>query len=305
MSTYSAFRHGAFVAIWAANTIALIGIAMFDAASGWLMTSLTPDPFLVSLVQTATMLPMALLMLLGGALADVVNPKRILVFNSAFIVALIAIFAATVVANIMTPATLLAAIFILSGAWALNASSWLAMIPNAVPQNDLDSAMAANGFGYNFSRVIGPAIGGFAIAYLGMSTPFWLFCGSNIIAIAALIAWGPPPQPPKGLPPERVSSAIRVGVRHALHNQPLRATLARTLGFFLFASAYLALLPLIARHALGRPEFYGTMLSVIALGCDFRLAGVRFPQPNIRSRWRGHLGNSGDVCGARSLWRFA
>src|SRR5271166_2481435 len=93
MRTFDAFRHRDFVLIWTANTVALIRIATFDAACAWLMTSLNPDPFMVSLVQTATVLPMFLLTLLGGAIADVVNPRRFLIVNSVFITLFVATFA--------------------------------------------------------------------------------------------------------------------------------------------------------------------------------------------------------------------
>lgn len=266
MRTFGAFTHRDFVLIWTANTIALIGMATFDAACAWLMTSLNPDPFLVSLVQTAIVLPMFLLTLLGGAIADVLNPRRFLIVNTLFIALFVAAFATILSAKLATPATLLAAIFVLSGAWALNAPAWLALIPSLVPQEELDSATAASGFGYNISRLLGPSAFSLAIAYFGVAGPFWLFCGCNVVAIAVLFAWRPPQRSDARLPPERVLSAICIGVRHAVYNRRLRATLARAAAFFLFASASSALLPLVARHALGRPEFYSAMLSAVALG---------------------------------------
>ena len=266
MRTFSAFGHRDFVLIWAANTVALIGIATFDAACAWLMTSLNPDPFTVSLVQTATVLPMFLLTMLGGAIADVVNFRRFLILNSSFIALFVAAFATILATKLATSASLLVTIFVLSGAWALNAPAWLALIPSLVPQEELDSATATSGFAYNISRLLGPAAFSLAIAYFGVSAPFWLFCGSNVVAIAVLLARRSLQGSEPRLPPERVVSAIRIGVRHALHNRRLRATLSRAATFFLFASAFMALLPLVARHALGRPEFYGAMLSVAALG---------------------------------------
>jgi MFS family permease len=266
MRTFGAFGQRDFVLIWTANTIALVGIATFDAACAWLMTSLNPDPFMVSLVQTATVLPMFLLTLLGGVIADVVNPRRFLIINSLFIALLVATFAAILSAKLATSASLLATIFVLSGAWALNAPAWLALVPGLVPRDALDSATAASGFGYNLSRLLGPASFSLVVAFLGASAPFWLFSGCNVVAVAVLIARRPPQRPDTRLPPERVLSAIRVGVRHAAHNRRLRATLTRAAAFFLFASASSALLPLVARHALAWPEFYGAMLSAIALG---------------------------------------
>ena len=266
MQTFGALSYRAFVLVWTANAVALIGIATFDAACAWLMTSLNPDPFMVSLVQTATVLPMFLLTLMGGAIADVVDPRRFLIANSAFIAVLVAAFAAIVSARAATSASLLATIFVLSGAWALNAPAWLALIPGLVPPKELESAIAASGFSYNLSRLLGPSAFSLAIGFFGGPAPLWLFSGCNVVAIAFLLARRPPLPSEARLPPEHVLSAARVGVRHAVHNRRLHATLARAAAFFLFASASSALLPLIARRALARPEFYGTLLSAVALG---------------------------------------
>ncbi len=263
----AAFKHPAFILIWTANTVALVGIAMFDAGAGWLMSRLDADPLIVSLVQTAAMLPMFLLTLPAGAIADVVNSRRLLIANSIFIAALIASFATIVAAKLATPASLLATIFVLSGAWALNAPAWLSIIPSLTPRADLEFAVAANGIGYYVSRAVGPALAGFVITHYGMPALFWLFSGANVAAVLALLAWRqPPPQSGNRLPPERIGGAVYVGLRHALHNRHLRSTLVRALAIYPFASAYWALLPLIARHALGKSEFYGAMLAVIALG---------------------------------------
>ena len=266
MRTFGALEHRAFVLIWAANAVALVGIATFDAACAWLMTSLNPDPFMVSLVQTATVLPMFLLTLMGGAIADVVDPRRFLIVNSAFIALLVAAFAAILSAKLATSASLLATIFVLSGAWALNAPAWLALIPGLVPPEELESAIAAGGFAYNVSRLVGPSAFSIVIAVFGLSAPFWFFFGCNVVAIALLGPRRAPKRSEARLPPERVVSAFRVGLRHAVHNRRLHAPLARAAAFFLFASAFSALLPLVARHALGLPAFYGAMLSALAVG---------------------------------------
>jgi len=265
-SFFGAFAYPAFVLIWTANTLALVGIAMFDAATGWLMTQLNADPSRVGLVQTATMLPMFLFTLPAGAIADVINPRRFLIVNSALIAGLVACFAAFVAMHAATPAGLLATTFLLSALWALNAPAWLAIIPAVAPREELDSAIAANGFGYNMSRAFGPALGGLAIVWFGASAPFWLFAGANLMAIAALFYWRAPARGANGLPPEHVAGAIRVGLRHALHNHFLRATLIKALAVYLSASAYLTLLPLIARRAHPGAEFYGLMLGAIAVG---------------------------------------
>ena len=136
-----------------------------------------------------------------------------------------------------------------------------------MPKEELDSATALNGVGFNVGRAAGPALGGLVIAALGIAVPFWIFAASNAVIIAALIWWRKPQKAAESLPAERLVSAVRAGVRHAVNNQYLRATLMRVLAFFPFASAYLALLPLLARHQIsGGPQTYGILLGAIGVG---------------------------------------
>ncbi len=262
-----AFSHPAFAVVWTANTLALIGIAINDTASGWLMTSLNPDPFAVSMVQVAGSLPMFLFTLPAGALADIIDARRFLVANSVVIAALMTVFASVVYLGMATPVALLVTTFILSVAWALNAPAWLSIIPLLVPRSELDSATAANTIGYNLSRAVGPPLGGLAIAALGLSAPFWVFAAVNLAAAAGLLWWRAPHRSGETLPAERLTSAIRTGLRHAANNPHLRATLVRTVAVYPFASAYLAVLPVIARQRMSEgPEMYGILLCAISVG---------------------------------------
>ena len=187
-----AFAHPAFAVVWVASTTALIGIAMYDTASGWLMTTLDVNPLDVSLVHAATNLPMFLFTLPAGAIADIVNPRRLIVAVSCAIVALISIFAALVSFDLASPVMLLLTTFLLSAAWALNSPAWLSILPYLVPKADLPGAIAAHGVGYNLSRTVGPALGGFIIVHYGMATPLWAFVVANLGVIASLIWWRGP-----------------------------------------------------------------------------------------------------------------
>src|SRR3974390_2277979 len=112
-SWLGAFAHPAFAVVWVASTIALIGIAMYDTASGWLMTMLDVNPLDVSLVHAAINLPMFLFTLPAGAIADIVNPRRLIVAVSCAIVALVSIFAALVSFDLASPVLLLLTTFLL------------------------------------------------------------------------------------------------------------------------------------------------------------------------------------------------
>ena len=258
------FRHRAFTVIWIATVVSNIGGWMYSIASGWLMTSLDPNAFIVSMVQAANSLPMFLFAIPAGALADIVNQRRFLIVGESTITLLSAAFAALVWLRLITPASLLLFSFAVTVGSAMTAPAWQAVVGKLVPKADLPSAVAANSVGINVSRAIGPALGGVIIGALGIAAPFWLDTFSNIGVIAALIWWRAPAKSASALPPEPFGNAIRTGIRYARYNTHLRATLIRTTAFFVFGSAYWALLPLVARTQMaGGPALYGVLLGAI------------------------------------------
>jgi predicted MFS family arabinose efflux permease len=266
-SRWGAFGYAAFTVIWAASTVSNVGTAMFDTASGWLITSLNANPMTVSLVQVAVSLPLFLFTLPAGALADVIDSRRMLIGSEIAIIIVSAVFAALVSLGYATPIALLLTTFLLGVASALSGPAWLSITPLQVPRRELDSAIAANSVGFNLSRAVGPALGGLVIAAFGVSTPFWVFGVSNVGIIAALLWWRSPQKSTDSLPAERLTSAVRTGIRHAIYNRNLRATLARALAFYPFACAYWALLPLIARAQMVQgPELYGILLGALGAG---------------------------------------
>src|SRR5256886_6449406 len=282
ISPWSPFRHAAFTLLWAATVVANIGSWMSSAASGWLMTSLDPDPFIVSMVQVATTLPMFLFALPAGALADIVDRRKLLILVEIAVTAVSAAYAAIVSFGLATPGNLLLSTFLIGVGGALAAPAWQSVVPQLVPKQDLHPAVAANSLGVNVSRAVGPALGGVIVAKLGIAAPFWLNAISNLGIIGALLWWHPPPTGTRHLPVERFGSAIRAGFRHARNNPHLRATLIRGAAFFLFASAYWALLPLVARNQIAAgPGFYGFSLAAIGSGAG----GGAFALPSLKSKF--------------------
>lgn len=213
---------------------------MYSAASGWLMTSLNPDPLIVSLVQVATTLPIFLFAIPAGALADIVDMQKFLIAGELSIMIVSTTFAAMVF-DLATPLNLLVFTFLEGASSALTSPAWQAAVPKLVTKQDLNPAVAANSVGVNVSRAIGPALGGVMVAQMGISAPFWFNAFSNAGVIGALLWWRPPQVGMRHLPVERFWGAIRVGFRHARNNPHLRATLIRAMSFVLFASAYWAL----------------------------------------------------------------
>jgi MFS family permease len=264
-SSWAPFRHRTFLVVWTATVVSNIGGWMYNVASGWLMTSLDPNPFVVSMVQVSNNLPMFLFAIPAGALVDIVDQRRFLIFGESAIMITSTLFAALVWLHLITPGSLLLFSFIVSVGSAVTAPAWQAVVPLLVPKADLPSAVAANSVGINVSRAVGPALGGAAVGAFGIAAPFWINGFSNAGVIAALIRWRPPRKSGTDLPPETFGNAVRVGLRHARYNAHLTATLIRTVGFFVFASAYWALLPLLARNQItgGGPSLYGIMLGTI------------------------------------------
>lgn len=278
-SPWSPFRHPTFTVIWMATLVSNIGSWMYSSACGWLMASLDADPLMVSLVQVAASLPMFLFALPAGALADTVDKRRFLIGGESFIALASTLFAVLVWRHRIHPATLLLLTFLIEAGSAATAPAWQAVVTALVPRPELPAAIAINSVGINISRALGPALGGLLTALRGIAAPFWVNGVSNLGVIAALLRWRPAPRQGAQLPAERFVSALRTGIRHSRNNRHLRATLLRAVAFFLFASCYWALLPLVARNQVhGGAAFYGILLSAIGVGA---IAAV-FALPQIK-----------------------
>ena len=299
ISPWGALRYRVFRLLWLATVVSNVGGWMFSAASGWLMTSLNPDPLVVSLVQVATSLPMFLFALPAGALADMTDRRRLILTLEILTTIFSLVFAALVSLQRANPQLLLLFTFLLGVLNAVETPAWQAIVPQLVPRPALSSAVAINSLGVNISRVIGPALAGVVILSLGIAMPFWLDAVSNAGVIAVIFWWRAPRRSGLALPAERLWSAIRVGVRYAHYDRALRATLVRAAGFFVFASAYWALLPVLARTQLhGGPTLYGVLLGAIGAGS---VAGaVAMPRLNPRLGPNG-LVVSGSLCTALAL----
>lgn len=261
------FHYPAFAVIWTATLISNVGGWMYSAASGWLMTSLDPDPLIVALVQAASALPICLFAIPAGALADIFDKRKFLIVVESLTTAVSAVYAAMVGLGLATPGNLLLFTFLIGAAGALTVPAWQAVVPRLVPKDDLSAAIAANSVGVNISRALGPALGGATISAVSIVAPFWLNAISNLGIVGALLWWRAGRGPRTLLPAERFGQAMLTGLRYARHNFHLRRTLMRAVGFFLFASAYWALLPLVARQQIaGGPGLYGVLLGVIGAG---------------------------------------
>lgn len=261
------FGYPAFAVLWTATVVSNVGTWMHDVAAGWLMTSLSPSPLLVALVQTATTLPVFLFSLPAGAVADIVDRRRLLIVVQAALLALSGTLGLLVLLGLADIVTLLVITFLMGTCAAFVAPAWQAIVPALVDRAVLRPAVALNSVGINVSRAIGPALAGLVIAAVGIWAPFFLNTLSYVGVILALLWWRPPPAPARRLPPEHLPGALRAGLRYVRASAPMRAALVRAAAFFVFASAYWALLPLIARDLLaGGPGLYGILLGCVGAG---------------------------------------
>lgn len=255
-----------FRALWIATIISNVGTWMNDVGASWLMTSLSPSPLWVALVQAATTLPMFLFALPGGALADVVDRRRLLIGAQILTVVGAATLSLTTHAGLTTPIILLGLTAVMGLGAALSAPAFQAIVPELVDHAALPDAIALNSLGVNISRAIGPALGGVIVAFAGSAAVFALNAVSILAVLVVLWRWKREPTTGR-LPPEHFWSALKAGYRYARRAPALQLVLIRAIGFFLFASALWAMLPLVGRRELGLSAAgYGALLGCMGAG---------------------------------------
>jgi MFS family permease len=258
----SPLREPLFRALWIAAVISYTGSWMQNIATGWLMSSLTTSPLWVSLVQVALSLPVFLIALPAGALADMIDRRKFLLATQGSMVAAAGILGVLTITGKVTPQLLLVFTFLLGVGAVMNDPAWQALTPDLVPTPKLAAAVALNSAGFNIARAVGPALGGLVIATAGSGVAFLLNALSFFGVILFLYRWKPAAREwPAG---GRLASAIGGGIRYARQDPRIRAVVVRTLAFSIFASAFWALLPLIAR--VYGAEGYGAMLAWFGVG---------------------------------------
>ncbi|MBD3664178.1 MFS transporter [Sulfitobacter aestuariivivens] len=263
---FSPFGHIAFALLWTATLISNVGTWMHDVGAGWLMTTLNSSPAVVTLVQAATTLPVFLFALFAGTLADRLDKRRMLITINIFMTGVATVLAITVWQEWMTPVLLILFTFAMGTGAAFMAPAWQAVVPQLVPREKLKPAIALNSMGINISRAIGPALAGVLIASVGLAAPFALNAASHVVIIIALVLWKPVVAKKKSYHGP-ILSDMATGLRHVRYNDALKQTAYRSMAFFLFASAYWSLLPLIARQAEGGgSQLYGILMALIGTG---------------------------------------
>jgi MFS family permease len=275
-SALAPLREPLFRSLWIAAVISYTGTWMQNVGAGWLMTEMSTSPFMVSLVQAATVLPVFLVILPAGALADLVDRRRFLLLTQGWMVVASAILGVLSLTHHITPWTLLFFTLILGFGSVMNDPAWQALTPEIVSIENHAPAVALNSVGFNVARAVGPALGGAVVAAAGSGLAFLLNAVSFFGVILFLYLWRRPHV--EQVQTGDIMDAMKAGLYHVRDTPLVRAVLIRTGAFSLAASSLLALLPIIARPhgATG----YGLMLALFGIGA---LAGAAI-LPRLRSR---------------------
>ncbi|MDB5530679.1 MAG: transporter permease [Devosia sp.] len=265
-SALAPFAHPTFRSIWLANLASSFGGLIQSVGAAWLMTSIASSVDMVALVQASISLPIMLFSLVGGAIADSFNRRRVMLAAQCFMLAVSATLMVLTYLGMMSPWLLLAFTFLLGCGTAINNPSWQASVGDLVPRDHLPSAVALNSIGFNLSRSVGPAVGGIVVAAAGAAAAFAINTLSYLALIVVLFRWKPG-NAVALLPRESMGAAMLSGIRYVAMSPNIYQVMLRSLIFGFTAITVMALLPVVSGTLLGGgPLTYGLMLGAFGLG---------------------------------------
>jgi MFS family permease len=289
-STWRPFRTPTFRNLLLANLASDIGAFMQTVGAAWLMVSLHAGPLYVALTQTASALPFFVFALPAGAIGDIVDRRKLILFTELWMVGVALVIAVVTLGGFITPWLLLVLTFALSAGDAIEAPSWRAILPELVKKEDLAGASALNGIEFNFARAVGPALGGLIIAAAGVGVAFAINCVSFLGVVLVVKRWKRPARR-RATPPETVPGAMVAALRYVRYSPSLRRIMLRSGITMFFASALLALMPSVAHSVSDSPTGYGILLGCFGAGA---VLGAIIMQP-ARARWSTETVASGGV----------
>jgi MFS family permease len=290
-SAWAPFRIATFRMLWIVWATANVCLWMNDVAAAWMMTSLTSSPVLIAMVQTASSLPVFLLGIPSGALADILDRRRYFMATQFWVAANAAVVFAVSISGHITAPILLILVFTNGIGLAMRWPVFAAIIPEVVPRHHLQAALALNGVAMNASRVVGPLVAGAIIAAAGSEYVFALNFILSVAAGVALSLWKRD-SAPSVLPGERFIGAMRLGWQYVRESRRMKDAIARSAAFFLHSTALIALLPLVAKRLGEGAATYTLLLSCMGVGAI--VAAVQITK--VRAHWtRDQLTVGGSV----------
>lgn len=278
--TESPFKIPIFRSVWIANIFSNLGAMIQTVGAAWTMVSLNASPQMIAAVQTAAAAPYIFLSLHAGAIADIVDRRKMIIASQSFMFLTSIILVAYAWFGLLTPWGLLIFTFLVGCGNALKQTAWEPSVGDMVPRASLSSAVALNILGFNIARSVGPALGGMVVATLGAVVSFLINALSGLGLLFVIILWKRKVEP-SHWPRERLNVAVAAGLRYSALTPSLRIILIRGTVFSIGASASAALMPLVARDLVaGGPFVYGLLLGAFGVGA---IAGA-IPGTWLRAR---------------------
>lgn len=275
---FAPLREPTFRTIWATSLFSNFGQLILGVGAAWEMTRLTSSPSMVALVQTALMLPLMLIAVPAGAIADMFDRRKTAMVGLGFSILCSAVLTALVSLGYTSPWLLLIFCALIGAGVALFSPAWQASIREQVSPDQLPAAVALGSISYNVARSFGPALGGLIVVAAGAQTAFGVNAICYVPLFLAFFLWKREHVPSR-LPPERIDRAILSGMRYAFHSPSIRTVLSRSFLFGLTGASYSSLAPLIARDLLhGNASTFGLLLGASGVGAvagAFSISAVR------------------------------
>ena len=271
-SGLSPFKSSLFRMLWIAALFSYVGAAMYDVGASWLMTSLAPNPLFVSLITTATTLPILLFALPSGILSDIFDRRSILLITCAYMFTISTALAVLTFVGLTTTTVLLTLTFALGAGTTMIRTPIIPTMSGLVSRSELPNALTLSALASNLGRVIGPTVGGFIVAAIA---PWAVFFINSASFIGIMIVLSRLPRKPninnhqqqRSLPPENIIRAVRIQLRYIRYSQAAHVLIVRVGLFTLCSSALLSLLPLLAKHELGLDSIgFGLLLGSFGAG---------------------------------------
>src|ERR1700730_6801896 len=268
-STFAALRNPVYRKLWFAILLSGTCVAAQDTAATWTMNMLSSSPFLLSLISTVASLPFFLFTLPAGALADIVNRRKLLCFMNLWLAGAAVLLTILGSFQLLNPYVLLLCVFLIGVGFAFHAPAWSAIVPDLVTDEELPSAATLGGLQLNVSGIIGPALGGVVFYFVGANWVFAVNALCFVVVIFALLQWKGP-ESGSGFPLENFLESFSTAVRYVRYSPAIQVVLARNILFAFFISVIPALIPVIGLKELRlQPCSLGLLFASMAAGSVF------------------------------------
>ncbi|OZI74906.1 MFS transporter [Bordetella genomosp. 12] len=277
-SVAAPLRHPAFRTIWIANLFANLGIWAQSVAAAWIVTTQQSSPVMVAMIQVAAALPLVLLSILTGVIADNYDRRKVMLAGMSMELVIGVIITTLAFLGVLHPVSLIVAVFFMSVGSAIVTPAWQAAVGEQVPKSEVSRAILLNSVNFNVARALGPALGGLLLGMFGAPWVFLFNCVCYASLIWAIWVWRRD-LPKRSLPPERIFEGMVAAWRFTEYSSVTRLVMLRSFSFGISASALWALLPLLAHdHVSGSASLYGYMLGALGLGAisgSFWISGAQ------------------------------